>query len=222
MGHRWRVALRIGRSRRLRRHGTVAVGVRLAGTAQDRLGGRHGRRQPPHRYGPSASGRGASAGGRTGDRVAAMGRTATLSGLGVLGVAAAAVVRRHRTISAVAPDLPTPSLWLPLFVDTPLVLAAGRRLIDRTSEPVAATAVSQHEVPGGQDVFVYELAGRQRPTGALLWIHGGGTILGRPETDHELCSRTARDLGVTVVSARYRLAPEHPFPAGLDDCYAAL
>jgi acetyl esterase/lipase len=149
-------------------------------------------------------------------------RTATLSGLGVLGVAAAAVVRRHRTISAVAPDLRTPILWLPLFVDNPLVLAAGRRLFDRTSEPVAGTAISQHEVLGGQDVFVYEPAGRQRPTGALLWIHGGGTILGRPETDHELCSRFARDLGVAVVSARYRLAPEHPFPAGLDDCYAAL
>lgn len=57
---------------------------------------------------------------------------------------------------------------------------------------------------------------------ALLWIHGGGYILGRPEQDEPLCVDFARELGILVVSVDYRLAPEHPFPAPLEDCYAAL
>lgn len=147
-------------------------------------------------------------------------RALAWGGLGA--VAAAAVARRYRTISAVAPALRTPDLWLPLWVDNRLLLAIGRRLYSRTTEPVAGVTVVQRQVPGGQDVFVYEPAGRERPSGALLWIHGGGTILGRPEADHALCSRIARDARIPVVSVRYRLAPEHPFPAGLDDCSAAL
>ncbi|MBE3012414.1 alpha/beta hydrolase [Microbispora sp. NEAU-D428] len=147
---------------------------------------------------------------------------------GVLGAAAvaasvaASVARRHHTLSAVAPELRTPALWLPLPVTGRLSLTLARRLSRRTTHPVAGVAVTRHDVPGGRDAFVYESPGRRRPGGALLWIHGGGTILGHPESDHELCSRIARDLRIVVVSARYRLAPEHPFPDGFDDCFAAL
>ncbi|MEU6424788.1 alpha/beta hydrolase [Microbispora sp. NPDC046973] len=143
---------------------------------------------------------------------------------GVLGAAAvaAAVARRHHTLSAVAPELRTPALWLPRPITGRLTLALARRRSRRTTDAVAEVAVTRHDVSGGRDVFVYESPGRRRPGGALLWIHGGGTIVGRPESDHELCSRIARDLGIVVVSARYRLAPEHPFPAGFDDCFAAL
>lgn len=52
----------------------------------------------------------------------------------------------------------------------------------------------------------------------LLWIHGGGYILGAPQITDDLCARYADELGITVVSAGYRLAPKYPFPAGLDDC----
>ena len=55
----------------------------------------------------------------------------------------------------------------------------------------------------------------------LLWIHGGGMITGRAAQDDALCARYAKELGLTVVSVDYRLAPEHKFPAALDDCYAA-
>ena len=61
-----------------------------------------------------------------------------------------------------------------------------------------------------------------RPTGVLLWIHGGGYVMGDPRGDHDVCSQHARDLGIVVVNVDYRLAPEHPFPAALEDCYAAL
>lgn len=56
---------------------------------------------------------------------------------------------------------------------------------------------------------------------ALLWIHGGGFLIGNAKVDDRFCATTARDLGIVVVSANYRLAPEHPFPAALDDCHAA-
>lgn len=59
------------------------------------------------------------------------------------------------------------------------------------------------------------------PSGAgLLWIHGGGLVLGAAAMDDTFCGETARDLGVTIVSVDYRLAPRHPFPAALDDAYA--
>jgi len=55
----------------------------------------------------------------------------------------------------------------------------------------------------------------------LLWMHGGGFVVGAAVQDDALCSRFARDLGLVVVSVDYRLAPEYPFPAALDDCLAA-
>lgn len=56
----------------------------------------------------------------------------------------------------------------------------------------------------------------------LLWLHGGGYVIGRPEMDDLVCMGYARELGIAVVSVDYRLAPKHPFPAGLHDAYTAL
>ena len=56
----------------------------------------------------------------------------------------------------------------------------------------------------------------------LLWIHGGGYILGCPEMDELLLCRMVDELGCLIVSVDYRLAPEHPYPAALDDCDTAL
>jgi acetyl esterase len=56
---------------------------------------------------------------------------------------------------------------------------------------------------------------------ALLWIHGGGYVMGRAGFDDRLCRRFSRELGATVVSVDYRLAPEHPYPAALDDAWTA-
>ena len=57
---------------------------------------------------------------------------------------------------------------------------------------------------------------------ALYWIHGGGMVLGSVETSDDFCGRFASNLRALVASVEYRLAPEHPFPAPLDDCYAGL
>ncbi len=79
--------------------------------------------------------------------------------------------------------------------------------------------------PGDPDVTVRVYAPKVRATTtvpAILYIHGGGFFVGSIDTEHGGSARLAQELGVVVVSVEYRLAPEHPFPAGLEDCYAAL
>ncbi|WP_420103820.1 alpha/beta hydrolase [Bosea sp. (in: a-proteobacteria)] len=61
-----------------------------------------------------------------------------------------------------------------------------------------------------------------QPCGTILFVHGGGWIMGSPETFAPLCRELATVTGMTVASVDYRLAPEHPYPAPLDDAYAAL
>lgn len=74
-------------------------------------------------------------------------------------------------------------------------------------------------MPSGRRVRVSKPKGPSR--GIYLHVHGGGWALGRPSHYDTACQAIARDCGVTVVSVEYRLAPEHPFPAGPDDCLAA-
>jgi acetyl esterase/lipase len=59
-------------------------------------------------------------------------------------------------------------------------------------------------------------------TGALLHVHGGGFVMGNPEMDLARNIELVRATGCTILSVDYRLAPEHPHPAGLEDCHAAL
>lgn len=54
----------------------------------------------------------------------------------------------------------------------------------------------------------------------LLYLHGGAYVIGSPRTHRQLVSHTVRAAGIVAVLPDYRLAPEHPFPAGLDDCVA--
>jgi acetyl esterase/lipase len=57
---------------------------------------------------------------------------------------------------------------------------------------------------------------------ALLWIHGGGYVMGDIEQDDRLMKQLVKRIGCVAVSVDYRLAPEHPFPAPVEDCYAGL
>jgi acetyl esterase len=69
-------------------------------------------------------------------------------------------------------------------------------------------------------------ARRYRPPaagpGALVWFHGGGWICGRPADYDAVCGTLALATGLEVIAVDYRLAPEHPFPAALEDSFAAL
>jgi len=56
----------------------------------------------------------------------------------------------------------------------------------------------------------------------LVWYHGGGFVIGDLETADRTCRKLAKGTGAVVVSVDYRLAPEHPYPAPLDDCWTAV
>ena len=92
------------------------------------------------------------------------------------------------------------------------------------SERVAITHLDIPGPEGAPDVPVriYEPAEKSGLLPALLWIHGGGYILGTYDQDDGLCQRFVETANCVVVSVEYRLAPEHPFPAPVEDCYAAL
>jgi acetyl esterase/lipase len=114
-------------------------------------------------------------------------------------------------------------------------LAAARARLLEMLRPVNAgvdstgVVVNDYFAPGPSDapdvlVRVYAPAGEAPATGraALLDIHGGGFTTGSIEMEHGFCVSVARRLGIVAATVEYRLAPEHPFPAGVEDCYAAL
>lgn len=91
------------------------------------------------------------------------------------------------------------------------------------SELVNTTSRMIQGAAGEMLVKIYEpsqRAGNKLP--AMLWIHGGGYVLGHPDMDDALCERFVQAANCVVVSVDYRLAPEHPYPAAINDCYAAL
>lgn len=80
------------------------------------------------------------------------------------------------------------------------------------------SGVDGHEIP--IRCYVPDHAGDATPV--VLWLHGGGYCIGEPDEDEPFCARLAIDLSAVVVAVEYRLAPEDPYPAGFDDCYAVL
>jgi acetyl esterase/lipase len=61
-----------------------------------------------------------------------------------------------------------------------------------------------------------------RPAPCLFWIPGGGHTIPPPDFEDDWCAEAAEGQGCIVVAVRWRPAPEHPFPAAIEDCYAAL
>ncbi|SDJ22925.1 Acetyl esterase/lipase [Ferrimonas sediminum] len=92
------------------------------------------------------------------------------------------------------------------FPDTPGVTVEQKHVV-----------TADGEVP----VFVYRPENSAAVTPAILWIHGGGYVMGRADSN-DFTGEFAKELGATVISVEYRLAPEHPFPAGHNDVYAAF
>jgi acetyl esterase/lipase len=114
-------------------------------------------------------------------------------------------------------------------------LEAARARLDSLLEPINAAVdltgvvVTDHQAPGRDGdpdvpVRVYAPDGPPPPGGrpGLLDTHGGGFTSGSIEMEHGFCAQAVRRLGVVVATVDYRLAPEHPFPAAIHDCYAAL
>lgn len=103
-------------------------------------------------------------------------------------------------------------------------IAKIRELLSSQPKPPSAVEVRSEKVsiPSGDteiDIYIYKSSSRDNQPG-VLWIHGGGYLIGSAEDER---ARVIADhCDCTVFSVDYRLAPEHPFPAGPNDCYEAL
>lgn len=122
----------------------------------------------------------------------------------------------------VDPDYRSLAYLIPGRGITPRMLPMVKRLsaVGDTAMRPAKGAQVRDIANGDVRVRVYRPSTGSEPA-ALLWIHGGGLIFGTLGQDDPRCSGLALALGITVVSAEYRTAPEHRFPRPLDDCAAA-
>ena len=130
-------------------------------------------------------------------------------------------------LAEVVPLLPVESDWS----DVPAARRAMEEMVANLSVEDDGSEDRVHfedrVVPGPADapeltVRVYTPKGGDGPRPGVLYIHGGGFCFGSIEFEHRGALATADAADAVVVSVEYRLAPEHPFPAGVEDCYAAL
>ena len=95
------------------------------------------------------------------------------------------------------------------------LVTIGSRMAPRTEVPGVLTSEER------AGAVRYRLYRPERAGGAaLVWMHPGGMVMGSPGQSDALCAHTAARLGLTIASVDYRLAPQQPFPAALDDCHA--
>ncbi|MEO8693882.1 MAG: alpha/beta hydrolase [Acidimicrobiales bacterium] len=104
---------------------------------------------------------------------------------------------------------------------------ANRVVVPPPLDPASKISIRDVAVqgpPGDPDVIVriYSPPASATPRPCCYWIHGGGYIFGTIDMSDARCVQTAETLDCVVVSVDYRLAPESPFPAPVEDCYAGL
>ncbi|WIX77340.1 alpha/beta hydrolase [Amycolatopsis carbonis] len=115
--------------------------------------------------------------------------------------------------------------FLPLFppadLDDPVTAREKLAGLSASAPPpdTSGLTIEDHTVDGGVPVRVYR---PRQAHGAVIWLHGGGFVMGDLDTEHPWAARVADGAGAVVISVGYRRAPEHPFPAAVDDAYAAL
>lgn len=125
-----------------------------------------------------------------------------------------------RIDAELAPFIP---LFPPADLDNPVT--ARKKLAELAAAAAvpdtAAMEIEDRTAPADPDVPV-RIYRPHRAQGAIVWLHGGGFVMGDLDTEHPWAVRVAGGSGAVVVSVGYRRAPEHQFPAALDDAYAAL
>src|SRR5258705_10212076 len=113
----------------------------------------------------------------------------------------------------------------PNFDDIPAArehIASVQASLPRRQSATVAFDDRTIDGPSGKlEVRVYDPQG-SGARGALLYLHGGGFVVGDLDSEHSQCIDHAEQAGCVVVSVDYRLAPESPFPAAHDDAWAAL
>jgi acetyl esterase len=100
-----------------------------------------------------------------------------------------------------------------------------RAMIDLAEPPVRDLAVLRDlAIPGPAGTIVarlYDARESREPGPVMVYYHGGGFVIGDLDVYSSYCAEVAQQLDLPVISIDYRLAPEHPFPAAIDDCEAA-
>lgn len=119
-------------------------------------------------------------------------------------------------ILAVLPDLTR------AMDDVPAARAMLETMIPRGPMPGEDALDITDEQAGDVPLRIYRPRDARGPLPGVLYLHGGGYCLGSVDAEHGGAVQLASALGVVVVSVEYRLAPEHPYPAGLEDCYTGL
>lgn len=136
----------------------------------------------------------------------------------------AVMARTGGSAAEINPELRRVARFVPRQVVYPWTLPLLKRL--PAIRPASNAGVEVITLPQGAGVRLYRPGGAtestEETTGALLWIHGGGYVLGNAAQDDALCRRYVERLGMVVAAVDYRLAPEHPYPTPLEDCYRAL
>jgi acetyl esterase/lipase len=112
-----------------------------------------------------------------------------------------------------------PDLRLARFLPRGVPLGLARRFRAKQKVPHDGTLV---RINADVAVRVFRPPPESRPAPALLWIHGGGYVIGDATMSDSWCREVTGRLGVITAAVEYRLAPQHPFPAPLEDCYTAL
>lgn len=92
----------------------------------------------------------------------------------------------------------------------------------KISDALSQSDASKVSVKPGVTIWVYQPPDVEGTRPALLWMHAGGMVAGNARQNNAFFVRIAEELGVVVATVEYRLAPEHPFPTPLEDCYAAF
>jgi acetyl esterase/lipase len=117
--------------------------------------------------------------------------------------------------------------FIPLFPKADLVdpvSSRGKLAELATAVPapdVSGMTVEDRMVPADPEVPV-RIYHPDEAHGAIVWLHGGGFVMGDVDTEHPWAARLAAASGAVVISVGYRLSPENRFPAALDDAYAVL
>lgn len=158
-----------------------------------------------------------------------MKRLLSLGWLTLVMLAVRRYIAMRPALAAVPPDFRHPVLPFLAGVQGPRALPFIRWCLRIPTRPGPGVAITTQTVYGPTASTVrlriispVDDGSATRPRPAVLHLHGGGMITGSPQFETAGSARMVRELGVVVVSPYYRLAPEHPFPAALDDCMAAL
>jgi acetyl esterase len=102
------------------------------------------------------------------------------------------------------------------------MMLASRQIADAPVGELAVIRDLGFAGPGGEVGLRLYDAREQREAGPLmLFFHGGGFVLGDLDSHEPFCAEVARELDMPVLAVDYRLAPEHPWPAGIEDAIAA-